>query len=139
MKKETTEQLDLFKRQQDEREKLERINETPSKPAESEVWTVSGRKRRRGKEKDVLPGVKVRKSSSVTETADIAASKAQNSPPETVQSELDKSRQQTFSHEIVKEPPKLLDRGSMLGQPSPSLPSPPAASLGLGGYSSDED
>ncbi len=78
IKKETTEQLDLFRRQQEEADRALLLAEAGDgngtnaivagvDAAEEEQWTVSGKKRRRGKEKPGLKGVKLRKMSSASE------------------------------------------------------------------------
>lgn len=74
MKKETTEKLDVFRRQQEEADKAllaQEVNlndRSPSNkagnlPSDEAQWTITGRKRKRAKEKEVLKGVKLRKSS----------------------------------------------------------------------------
>ena len=77
IKKETTEQLDLFRRQQEEADKALLAEAADGSGAnvvvgggsvEEEQWVVSSKKRRRGKEKEVLKGVKLRKTSSAGES-----------------------------------------------------------------------
>ena len=77
VKKETKEQLDLFRRQQEEADKAlldgagNDTTVTPatagSPPPEEGQWAINARKRKRAKEKEVLKGVKLRKSSSTSE------------------------------------------------------------------------
>ena len=77
VKKETKEQLDLFRRQQEEADKAlldaagNEATVAPatagSSPMEEGQWAVNARKRKRVKEKEVLKGVKLRKSSSTSE------------------------------------------------------------------------
>lgn len=76
VKKETIEQLDLFRRQQEEADKAwlaEAVDGNGtnavagSSPTEEEQWTVNGKKRKRAKDKQVLKGVKLRKTSSTSD------------------------------------------------------------------------
>ncbi|KAI9716482.1 MAG: hypothetical protein M1812_005377 [Candelaria pacifica] len=78
VKKETTEQLDLFRKQQEEADKALLLAETNAEKAnpgggsaspiaEEEQWVINGRKRKKGKDKEALKGVKLRKSSSTYE------------------------------------------------------------------------
>ncbi|KAL8941800.1 MAG: hypothetical protein Q9216_002038 [Gyalolechia sp. 2 TL-2023] len=77
VKKETTEQLDLFRRQQEEadrallsdttnigtfREAHSPVNDTPTDSS----WAINARKRKRNKEHEVKSGLKLRKSSTAT-------------------------------------------------------------------------
>jgi hypothetical protein len=71
VKKETFEQLDLFRRQREEAERKARglEEESTEAPKEEDVgqWAAVGRKRKKGFEAGLLKGVKLRKSSSVPE------------------------------------------------------------------------
>ncbi|KAH0537638.1 hypothetical protein FGG08_005589 [Glutinoglossum americanum] len=80
LKKETTEQLDAFRKQQEEADKAAfREEDQTGKTAagtgggsgspvgEEEQWALSGRKRKKGREKEVLKGVKLRRTSSTAE------------------------------------------------------------------------
>ncbi|EAS27678.3 uncharacterized protein CIMG_10283 [Coccidioides immitis RS] len=72
VKRETMEQLEMFHRQREEAEKNAVLVENKlgepgaGSHGEEEKWAISGRKRRRTKDNDVLPGVKLRKSSSTS-------------------------------------------------------------------------
>ncbi|KAF4633808.1 hypothetical protein G7Y89_g4303 [Cudoniella acicularis] len=72
VKRETAEGLAVFRRQQEEADKKARRGsdadaEAASPTVEEESWVAGGRKRKRAKEKEVLKGVKVRRSSTVNE------------------------------------------------------------------------
>jgi hypothetical protein len=71
VRKETFEQLDLFRRQREEAERKARglEEEGTAAPQEDDVgqWAAVGRKRKKGPEAGLLKGVKLRKSSSATE------------------------------------------------------------------------
>ena len=88
IKKETTEQLDLFRRQQEEADKAFAAEAADGNlvsggsPTEEEQWAVSGKKRRRAKEKQVLKGVKLRKMSSTSEAKPTQADERPSSPKE---------------------------------------------------------
>ncbi|KAF1834240.1 hypothetical protein BDW02DRAFT_345555 [Decorospora gaudefroyi] len=71
VRKETSEQLDLFRRQREEAERKARGLEEDgaAAPREEDVgqWAAVGRKRKKGSETGLLKGVKLRKSGSVVE------------------------------------------------------------------------
>ncbi|KAI9876614.1 MAG: hypothetical protein M1830_006051 [Pleopsidium flavum] len=76
VKKETIEQLDLFRRQQEEADKAWLAEAADgsgtnvvagSSSIEEEQWIVNGKKRKRAKDKQVLKGVKLRKTSSTSD------------------------------------------------------------------------
>ncbi|KAI4615919.1 hypothetical protein J4E83_006587 [Alternaria metachromatica] len=71
VKKETFEQLDLFRRQREEAERkakgLEEESSEAPKDEDAPQWAAVGRKRKKGAEGGLLKGVKLRKSSSVPE------------------------------------------------------------------------
>lgn len=136
MKKETAEGLALFRQQQEEADKKARsgdaapIVEVGSPVAEEESWIAGGRKRKRTKEKEILKGVKVRRSSTVNET-----DKGANQP----------SMQGGTTNKATSK--KLeTSKSADSAKPTPQAPveakNPPAAakgSLGLVDYGSDEE
>ncbi|KAL8645830.1 MAG: hypothetical protein Q9226_007122 [Calogaya cf. arnoldii] len=152
VKKETAEQLNLFRRQQEEADKAA-LNlpstgtENPSEAAigpESSTtesqWAINARKRKRVKDKEVLPGVKLRKSSSTSEKPPASLSpstlttthlqkqpQVQNSPKSITGQTTDS---QIGGMKTVESPPV---------KASPDSPNPTVGALGLAGYSSDED
>ena len=67
MKKETREQLDLFRRQQEEAERKALEDENTDALKEKVRWAAPGRKRKKRPETGLLKGVKLRKSSSAAE------------------------------------------------------------------------
>lgn len=84
IRKETTEQLDLFRRQQEEADKALLAEAADGGGAnvvvgggsvEEEQWVVTGKKRRRGTDKQVLKGVKLRKTSSAGDSRTIQPDK----------------------------------------------------------------
>lgn len=66
VKKETKESLEAFRRQQELADK-KLGGDASSADVEQEQWTTGPRKRKRAKEKEILKGVKLRKSSSTNE------------------------------------------------------------------------
>ncbi|KAF3481500.1 uncharacterized protein GIQ15_04259 [Arthroderma uncinatum] len=128
LQKETSEKLELFHRQREEAEKALLDAEGGSTaelvgPAdEGDNWAISGRKRRRVKEKDGgLLGLKRRKSSTDKALADIKADAKgdeDGQPPAAKEAQSSTPSAATVTKEIKKAP---------------------ALSLGLGVYSSDED
>ena len=155
LKKETNEQLEVFHRQRQEAEKSALASgdaNDPNRveaasPTEEEQWSIPGRKRRRTKEKDSLPGIKLRKASSGTKPASSnlegkpAVGKVNNtkSPAEIVRESSDSTKP------TAEETGKGKD-GKPDSYASPStqksmaeLPKPASSALGLGAYDSDED
>ncbi|KAL4893888.1 N-terminal domain of NEFA-interacting nuclear protein NIP30-domain-containing protein [Aspergillus ambiguus] len=142
VKKETAEQLELFRRQREEAEKtfLEEGSADVAPTAEGEDWKIPARKRRRDKTKDLLVPGKKRKST--TENPDGASpplkvSPDPKGPKEKNQAPADKSQDQTSrkvpdpesdSKTISQE--QTQDRGPV---------QPPSLSLGLAGYDSDSE
>ena len=61
VKKETFEQLEAFRKQREEAEKVAKEEEGGEVPAAAETWTVGPRKRKKGKEGVGIGGVKLRK------------------------------------------------------------------------------
>ncbi|CAG5156670.1 uncharacterized protein ALTATR162_LOCUS4467 [Alternaria atra] len=140
VKKETFEQLDLFRRQREEAERKARglEEESTEAPKEEDVgqWAAVGRKRKKGSEAGLLKGVKLRKSSSVTEeknTIDEAKAKKQSAPdvrtntPSATSGGNGAKVPTTTSANITKSPAR---------QP----PSKPVNTISLGlGYASSDD
>lgn len=68
MQKETREQLELFRKHQEEAERKAIEEDNSELPKEGQVqWAAPGRKRKKGHENSLLKGVKLRKSSSAAE------------------------------------------------------------------------
>lgn len=161
VEKETKEQLDLFRRQQEEADKalLDAAGNnstvapaTAGSPlAEEGQWAVNGRKRKRAKEKEVLKGVKLRRSSSTS---------GQVAPPTTetyIPSILNPKSNPSSSKPVQKEgdaiakdigittgiTPSFTEKRSVEKDSSTSSSAKPAngglPGLGLGDYSSDDE
>ena len=160
IKKETTEQLDLFRRQQEEADKAllaeaadgSRTNVVVGAGSvEEEQWAVNGKKRRRGKDKQVLKGVKLRKTSSAgdSKTAPPDERGALRSPTlEIATKDLGGARKDEAFNGTNTTTTKSVTGGE--GAKSTAVPTSPsndapvtaaksAAALGLGDYSSDDD
>jgi thioredoxin-like negative regulator of GroEL len=153
VKRETTEQLELFRKQQEKvdaalvaadarKEALVATKSTDD--AESELWTVGGRKRKKRRH-DVQQGLKLRKTSSgegskdgIEETTrpDTMTSESQSSQAPK-QNSKDTTTLPSIEEAASKAPSKSSDLlASPQSAPSSSMP---ANILGLSGYSSDED
>ncbi|EDU44456.1 Nefa-Nip30-N multi-domain protein [Pyrenophora tritici-repentis] len=130
VRKETSEQLELFRRQREEEERKARGLEEQSSEAPQDEdagqWAAVGRKRKKAPETGLLKGVKLRKSSSVPE-GNKPTEKANATAPSTTSSEM--------TTESSVTPPVNTTK------PSSVPPSKTAnlLSLGLGYASSDED
>ena len=155
VRKETTEQLDLFKRQQEEADKALReendgkeVDEAGSPTTGESQWAVAGRKRKRAKEKECLKGVKLRKSSSTQESGTPVANKKEDkgdtSPVRRTAALADAGeRQEIVNGTKTIESPSSAAIATTKASPTPADGSPsrpkPLPGLGLAGYSSDED
>ncbi|KAL8770094.1 MAG: hypothetical protein Q9209_004132 [Squamulea sp. 1 TL-2023] len=151
VKKETAEQLNLFRRQQAEADKAT-LNETAvgtdhstepgaqsaTSSAESQ-WAINVRKRKRVKDKEVLSGVKLRRASSTSENSTTPASdtavtshaQETSKPHGSPEAIVNRSKNQHITGSKVVE--------SSQKQAPDDSPKPIVGALGLAGYSSDED
>lgn len=160
VKKETTEQLELFRKQQEEADKvlLEEGGEKEAadggsvpEAAESQ-WAVHGRKRKRTKEKEVLKGVKLQKSS-ISEALrtwgkeplnleEEGAVESRQKPPDTTTSTTSDNLKEARNKKATEAlPPSAAVSSAKLSMPEKQDRSKASATtgLGLGGYSSDEE
>ena len=162
VKRETTEQLDLFRRQQEEADKA-LLKESGEKedgeggkagsPTTGEnQWAINTRKRKRVKEKEVLKGVKVRKGSSTGEPPVGLGGERRGSVPQepekgkAILSAQDSIEKKTSSaekdlkgkviSEALESPTPISGTAGPPKQESGAVSKP--AALGLAGYSSDE-
>ncbi|KAF2842522.1 hypothetical protein M501DRAFT_1022486 [Patellaria atrata CBS 101060] len=149
IKKETTEQLNLFRKQQEEVERAATVAEDDSKHSnEGEKWEAR-RKRKRERER-ILGGVKLRrKESSVTDDNKEEGSNAVSPPLKSTQ-----TRQKRNANGSTPSPPEaqatsIQGENKMTGKHSTELASSPFSSpkppttrgalLGLTNYSSEDD
>ncbi|KAF2172980.1 hypothetical protein M409DRAFT_62638 [Zasmidium cellare ATCC 36951] len=127
VKRQTREELDAFRRQQEEAEKAAKVGgpEDSTEAVDGTSWSV-GKKRKKGRE-GLLRGVKLRKASSGERASAAAEPAASPSPPQEEQAKVT---------DEVK-------RGSETASPADKPAVPPKATsgagLGLAAYSSDED
>ena len=143
VKKQTAEDLDAFRRQQEEAERTAKVTgDNPTETADTTNWAVS-RKRKKGRE-DILGGVKLRKASSGEKApselkrADAQATATQ-SIDGTSQAEGDTGEPSTNSKGQGSRHEKDPGPGKEKSSAVKITPSNPAPGLGLGAYSSDED
>ncbi|KAI9840072.1 MAG: hypothetical protein M1819_000265 [Sarea resinae] len=155
VRRETTEQLDHFRRQQEEADKVLLAEAgqvstvtggSQSPPVEEEQWVISGRKRKKGKDKEVLKGVKLRKSSSTNSVPSTISPKhaASEAAKEKVvdESRDDSQKAKDIIEKAVVQPRPPTDQPmkqaakASAGKPATQ---PAVLGLGLGGYSSDDD
>ncbi|KAL2832085.1 N-terminal domain of NEFA-interacting nuclear protein NIP30-domain-containing protein [Aspergillus cavernicola] len=147
VKKETAEQLELFRRQREEAEKafLEDTTADVAPVAEGEDWKIATRKRRREKNKDLLiPG---RKRKSVgDDTADIPTREqgANKKAKELVKNKSGENVSAPTAPAKPKQAPvdnsaKNVKAGSPVQSQPKEAAIPPVSSLGLTGYSSDSE
>lgn len=142
VKKETAEQLELFRRQREETEKAARITESDGQPANGETWAV--RKRKRGREKETLSGFKLRKASSTKSNPEEAEERKTETPllPTPKENPLDPTSTPKTSHgkpESISPPIIETAVAEIMKSPVPAASKAPAVALGLGDYSSDDE
>ena len=150
VKKETAEQLDFFRRQQEEADKalFSEGDDTPdpnasgkasSPPAAESTWTINARKRKRTKDKAILKGIKLGKPST-SETSPVTR--------DSMHTPISKERKAEPGPPIAKEavPTNPMSIPESDGKPSCETSTNKEEStkgalpgLGLAGYSSDED
>jgi hypothetical protein len=154
VKKETAEQLEAFRQQReaaekallDEAENLQKGNSHTISSPDQEIWSTSGKKRRRLKEKDTLMGTKLRKVSSSGDKESL------EKPPTKVGTEdrtdlAERCEEPTGHAEPVDGKAKSVSQeqsssasGVTSNTSAPIMTTTPVTSaLGLGNYSSDED
>ena len=167
VKKETSEQLDLFRRQQEEKDKelLEGGEEadgkagSPTAGESQSSWAVNARKRKRVKENDRggLKGLKLRKGSSTGEVPvglrtststgeDLSASRRDTGQGESAEPEgtgVENPATEKASAGVSTSPPPSPDAATRKASPKQENSSTSkllaTSGLGLAGYSSDED
>jgi hypothetical protein len=124
VRKDTREQLDAFRRQQEEAEQKKLEVESKDAPAEDIAqWAAPGRKRKKGHETSLLKGVKLRKPSSAPEEKDVKTAQQKDEKP-------------NAPAKISVQPAISLSRNSAA---APSAKPSNALSLGLSYASSEED
>ncbi|KAL5341795.1 N-terminal domain of NEFA-interacting nuclear protein NIP30-domain-containing protein [Aspergillus crustosus] len=147
VKKETAEQLELFRRQREEAEKalLEDTTAAVAPAAEGEDWKIASRKRRRDKSGALLiPGRKrksVGEDTTDTSTSDQGSNKKVKEIPE------NKSDKAVAAPAVGEKPKQAVTsnvtkdaKAVPAAQPqAKQATSPPVSSLGLIGYSSDSE
>jgi hypothetical protein len=132
-KRATKEGLEEFRKQQEEAERAAKEQEgAVSPPTVTESWAVGPRKRKKGKEKDGIGGLKIRRTSSTGEQA-----KKDEDTPKPVTTKPD---DQTASPKLQQQQSSIKEQSDKKpASTPPASPPAPAAGLGLGAYSSDED
>ncbi|KAF9885956.1 hypothetical protein FE257_012131 [Aspergillus nanangensis] len=151
VKKETAEQLELFRRQREEAEKtlLEEGSTDVAPAAEGEDWKIPARKRRRDKNKDLLIPGKKRKSTTEmhndaplpTQQTEKDVSARRGDTNEKSRPSLVLSQETPKQSHVTTAPSNLTSVAKETGLNSEEKPAakPPPASLGLAGYDSDSE
>ena len=140
MRKETQQGLQAFRKQQEEADKKARGGEVAAEEidGEGDEWVAGVRKRKRGKEKEVLKGVKIRRTSTAEQLA---------KNDEAANAEVSKSGHEAQKQvEKTQPPPGNIAKKTQAPEPTspPKLPPktsapPPKSGLGLVDYGSDDD
>ena len=142
VKRDTIEQLDAFRKHQEEAERKALAEQNAgSPPTDDAQWVPGGRKRKKGNEKDrgLLKGVKLRKASSRADTGVAAKTTAAQ---EEVRYEDEPSSSAAVKQDAKKgvdAPSKTTQSSTTTKSPSPTAPTSNIVSLGLGYASSDDD
>lgn len=130
-KRAAKEGLEEFRKQQEEAERAAKEQDGAVSPPEvTESWTVGPRKRKKGKEKEAIGGLKIRKTSTGDQAKKIEDTQKSHATKTEDQEEVASSGLKPLVQE---------QSDAKLSLASSSSPPPPAAGLGLGAYSSDED
>ena len=131
-KRATKEGLEEFRKQQEEAERAAKEQEgAVSPPTVTESWAVGPRKRKKGKEKDGIGGLKIRRTSTGEQAKKVE---------DTSKSMATKSDDQTASSKVQEQQSSIKEQSDKKPASTPPVSPPaPAAGLGLGAYSSDED
>ena len=136
VKRETAEGLEQFRKQQEEADKRARRGSDGAQVAdngypimEEEQWAAGGRKRKRAKEKDVIKGVKIRRSSTAEKVVDPVAESSWPSRPSAAKNLGNTSR--AAPSDVPVQPTQASD------EKTPAAPA--KAGLGLVDYGSDDD
>jgi hypothetical protein len=130
-KRATKEGLEEFRKQQEEAERAAKEQEgAVSPPTVSESWAVGPRKRKKGKEKDVIGGLKIRRTSTGERAKEVEGTR-------------EFSTTKVDDHVVpssVAQPSVQPRSDKQPTTAAPASPPAPATGLGLGAYSSsDED
>ncbi|KAF1936298.1 hypothetical protein EJ02DRAFT_96235 [Clathrospora elynae] len=137
VRKETFEQLDLFRRQREEAERKALEDDSTEVPAQDGgEWVAVGRKRKKGPEASLLKGVKLRKSNSVAEE------KKSVNEAKAAKELIQTTTTATLSTLISKDTAKSASTSAgTKSKPLSAIPSAkPSNSLSLGlGYASSDD
>jgi len=152
VKKDTAEQLEVFRKQREEAEKalLEDGSANVVPAAEGEDWKIPGRKRRREKKKDSLIPGKKRKSTAegTSEDSPQTEKKAEGSQPAMKEEQNTEPVSAKSGPAAPQKEPQLSPGSNKPGKPAegtkatnskPPEPPKPAASLGLADYGSDSE
>lgn len=138
-----TEQLQLFRKQQEEAEKASKdAGLTEEAPVVAEVWSVGARKRKKGRN-EPLGGVKLRRTSTA------ASEKQQDTPKKSVEaaptdtvaalSSPPSQSKSTSTSSDTKPAPEEAGSETRTRVTVPTKAITPTNTLGLAAYSSDED
>lgn len=135
VRKDTREQLEAFRRQQEEEASKALEHEGGNAPTEEQVqWAAPGRKRKKGPESSLLKGVKLRKANSVLEE-----SKVPNKPQSQDGKSAEKTSTTLANTASQSTAPKAASSTATI-QKSALPPAKPANALSLGlGYASSDD
>lgn len=145
LKKETAEQLNLFRRQQEEADRalLPHIDNAEEEIAAGKSqdlgttesqWAINDRKKRKRGDKEVLKGVKLRKGSTSIESSlpsDIMSGKVAHA-----EARLEPNRQHVAGEKLGSHPKRADDKAKKLLLEKDHASQP---ILGLAAYSSDEE
>lgn len=122
--------------QSDDADDVNRSNATVSPHSEESLWAINARKRKRGREKEVLKGVKLRKSSLDETPTTVNGEEAIECPPSQVQDKVIHSDEPATGTKNLETTTASPEKSTI--KPS-TVAEKESSNLGLSGYSSDED
>ena len=141
VKKQTSEQLDAFRRHQEEAGKAATQQDTSTVAETPETWTAGPRKRKKGREV-TIGGVKLRRTSTAEKESKTLNSEGrdtlegQDGSPTPEKQEADQAVKP-----LAGDSPETAAtvKPAILQVSPPTASTPPATGLGLAAYSSDDD
>ncbi|KAF1981235.1 hypothetical protein K402DRAFT_415623 [Aulographum hederae CBS 113979] len=143
VQKETSEQLEIFRKHQEEAERVARgLEDGDDVPAEELQWARGGRKRKKTRDKESFLGVKLRKTSSSSEKPAIVSPQPTDLKTSSEKEKSDSPAKQSPGKKDVQVQQKsgsTIKKDEAAATKSQNSPPAAASALGLGNYSSDED
>lgn len=138
MNKDTRDQLEAFRKRQEEAEKAAKQDEGEGEQIKADTtWAVASRKRKKVKEQDSVGGVKIPRTSTAEVKSSMGGAALGTGSDDSSGNHKD-AASALAGQEAVK-PVNAAKLGADVAPKATKTTPPPAPTLGLGAYSSDED